>query len=178
VQRDQFSCKRGDARPGFQLLTVAASHRERLGRWSASARLQAQLADAPLVSAEQAVYGGQDSARGYFDGEQAGDLGGALRLELTAPAWAATEGLQLTGWLFHDHAWLRRLYNTAEERAQARLASAGVGLRLSAGELRAELIWARVLRDTTRLQGGVQVPLSGAAAGRRSRWDLNLRQSF
>jgi hemolysin activation/secretion protein len=176
--REQFACKRAEARPGFQLLTLGLSHRERLGRWSASARLQAQWADTPLVSSEQAVYGGQDSARGYYEGEQAGDLGGAVRLELTAPTWAATEGLQLTGWVFHDQAWLRRLYSSAEERAAAQLASAGIGLRLSVGDLRADLVWARVLRDTTRLQGAVQVPVSGEAARRRSRWDLNLRQSF
>lgn len=176
--RDQFVCKRADARPGFQLFTLGLSHRERLAGWTASARLQGQLADAPLMSSEQAVYGGQDSARGYYEGEQAGDLGAALRLELAAPAWAATEGLQVSAWLFHDQAWVRRLYNIAEERADARLASAGVGLRLTAGGLRGELVWARVLRDSTRLQNGVQVPVSGALADRASRWDLNLRQAF
>jgi len=178
TQRDQFACKRSEARPGFYLFTLGLSHRERLGDWTAGARLQAQMADAPLVSSEQVVYGGQDSARGYFEGEQAGDLGGALRLELTAPAWAPTDSLQFTGWAFLDQAWLRRLYNIAEERANVRLASTGVGLRAVRGGLRAELVWARVLQESTRLQNGVQVPVSGAAADRRSRWDLNLRQAF
>lgn len=178
TQREQFACKRAEARPGFQLFTLGLSHRERLGGWTASARLQAQLTDAPLVSPEQAVYGGQDSVRGYYEGEQAGDLGGALRLELTAPAWSASEGLQLSAWVFNDQAWLRRLYNIAEERAEARLASTGLGLRLAAGGLRADLVWARVLRDTTRLKNGAQVPVSGAAADRSSRWDLSVRHSF
>ena len=181
TQREQFACKRPDAKPGFQVFTLTMTHREPLGRWSLLARLQAQAADAPLVSAEQVVYGGQDSVRGYFEGEQAGDLGAALRLELSGPLWQSTGGLEVGGLAFVDAASTRRLFASAQEKANVSLASAGLGLRIntSAG-LQASLTWAQVLRNTTRLNSatGVQAPVSGSDAGRERRWDLNLRQAF
>jgi len=178
--REQFACKRPDAKPGFQILAMTLTHREPLGAWSLLARLQAQAADSPLVSAEQVVYGGQDSARGYYEGEQAGDLGAALRLELSAPSWQAG-GFSVSALAFADAAAVRRLFATAEETANVSLASAGLGVRIgNVSGLQASLTWAQVLRNTTRLNSatGLQVPVSGPEAGREARWDLNLRQAF
>jgi len=179
--RDQFACKRPDAKSGFQVFTTTLTHREPLGRWALVARLQAQIADAPLVSSEQVVYGGQDSVRGYFEGEQAGDLGAALRLELSAPGWQLGAGLNLLALAFVDGAGVKRLFATSAERANATLASAGLGMRVgSTAGLQAALTWAQVLRDTTRLNSatGLQAPVSGREANRQQRVDLNLRQSF
>jgi hemolysin activation/secretion protein len=106
---DQFACKRSTARPGFQVLALSLTHREPLGRWALLAKLQGQLADAPLVPAEQVVYGGQDSVRGYYEGEQAGDAGAAMRLEITAPAWQPMAGLQLRPLGFQDLALVHKL---------------------------------------------------------------------
>ncbi len=180
TQREQFACKRKDSSPGFQVLSLSLSHREPLGRWSLQARLQAQVADQPLVSAEQVVYGGQDSVRGYYEGEQAGDLGAALRLELGTPNWAPADRLTLSGLAFFDSAAVKRLYATSSEVATATLASAGLGLRLGTTfGLQATLTWAKVLRDTTRLgSDGRQQPVTGSKAGRGQRVDLSLRQSF
>ncbi len=183
VPKDQFDCKRAGAQPGFQVITFNLSHQEPLGRWRLLARLQGQLSDAPLVSAEQVVYGGEASVRGYFEGEQAGDIGAALRLELSAPpwvlpapSWARTDTLQLQALLFHDLARLQRLEPLPGEQAKARLASAGLGLRLNGPlGLQAELTWSHVLQATGLTDGAGQRQTTTA---RGQRWDVSLRQSF
>ncbi len=178
--RDQFECKRAQASAGFQVFGLTLTHREPLGRWSLLARLQGQFADTPLVPAEQLVYGGQDSVRGYYEGEQSGDLGAALRVELATPGWAALPRLSLTGLAFVDAAALRRLYALPTEPDNVQLGSAGLGLRVASNfGLSASLSWARILKDTRRSEAsGLQVPLTGADAGRSQRWDFTLRQSF
>jgi hemolysin activation/secretion protein len=160
---DQFGCKRSQASARFQVLGLSLSHQEPLGRWVASVRVQGQFSDAPLVPSEQVVYGGQDSVRGYFEGEESGDLGAALRVELISPAWQPLERLSLRAQTFYDYAALRRLEPLPSEVASKSLASAGFGLKLeSRFGLQAALQWAHVLRDS----------------GRRQRWDLNVRQAF
>lgn len=167
IQSNQFACKRSAAQPGFQVLGLSMSHIEPLGRWLLSARLQAQLADTPLVPSEQVVYGGFDSVRGYDEGEQAGDLGAALRLELGSPAWAASDQLVLRGFAFFDRAVLRRLEPLPSEAASAQLTSAGLGLTMeSSFGLRASLYWAHIL------------PRRGNLNGRKQRWEFSLRQTF
>lgn len=167
VRLEQFACKRAAASPGFQVLGLQLAHREPLGKAWLGARIQAQFADRPLVPAEQVVYGGQDSVRGYQEGEQAGDLGAALRLDLTSPPWLAGDRLSLRGQLFHDRAVVRKLEPLPGERAQARLASVGAGLLVeSAIGLRASLYWARILQAASAGRGG------------GSRWDLSIQQSF
>lgn len=172
---------RGVTPPGFEVYTLTITHREPLGRWSLSGRLQAQLSDEPLVSAEQAVYGGQDSVRGYYEGEQAGDLGAALRLELGTPPWPLPQRASLRALAFYDHAWLARLYALPGEQARAQLASAGLGFRLETGfGLQVSLDWARLLYDSNRYDGSTASlqPVSGSSAARQQRWDFSLRQSF
>lgn len=167
TQRDQFDCKRSGARPDFQVLGLALSHREPLGRWFMTARLQAQITDSPLVPAEQVVYGGQDSVRGYYEGEQAGDLGAAMRLELNSPAWQLADKVAVRALGFYDRAVVRRLEPLPSEVASSKLASAGFGLRLeSVAGLQASLVWARTIAGAASLDG------------RRQRWEFALRQAF
>lgn len=189
VPREQFACKRvtggldqpSAARPGFQYLTLSLSHREPVGGWQLAGKLQAQLGDTPLVPAEQVVYGGRDSVRGYYQGEQAGDLGAAFRLELQPPAWAPIPRWSLQALAFVDTAALRRLYALAGEQASARLASVGLGLRVQGPfGLQAALDWAQLLVDTSRFDSASasQEPLNGRGAGRSQRWQFSLRQGF
>ena len=173
---DQFDCKRSGARPAFQVLGFNAMHTEPLGSWRLMVRLQGQLTDAPLVPAEQLVLGGEDSARGYFEGEQAGDLGAALRLELTAPAWSPHDGVQLQALGFHDVAHLHKLEALPGEVANTRLHSLGLGLRLDTRfGLTAALYWSQVLQATSRAGA---TGLLEAATPRGRRLDLSVRQRF
>jgi hemolysin activation/secretion protein len=184
VPADQFACKRAAASARFQVLGVGAEHREPLAGgsdgWLLELRLQGQVTDTPLPSSEQVVYGGSDSVRGYFEGEQSGDLGLALRAEVWAPRLAVGGGTALRLIAFVDRAQLHRLYALPAEPARVALGSAGLGLRVDTGfGLAATLDWARLLYDTARLDRfGSPEPLSGAAAGRGSRWELSVRQRF
>lgn len=173
---DQFTCKRSTAESDFQTLGLSLAHTEPLGAFSLMARLSGQMAGGPLVPAEQFTAGGTDSVRGYREGEQAGDLGAVLRLELAAPAWQPAEGLRLQPALFLDAAWLHKLEALPGELAHPRLASVGLGLAVQhrAG-LSLGLSWAQVLRATTQV---VSSQLRQTATDRGGRFDAWLRQSF
>lgn len=182
--KDQFSCKRDGASSRFQVMGLSAEFREPLGvsanGWLVLLRLQGQYTDTPLVSSEQVVYGGADSVRGYYEGEQPGDTGAALRAELWTPRWQPATAVSLRALGFVDRASLHKVSTLPGEPASARLASMGFGLRLDSGfGLSANLDWARVLRDTTLLNSsGTNEPLSGPGANRGKRWDLSVRHAF
>ncbi len=168
--KDQFECKRAGATPNFEVMTLKASHREPIYKgWNMYGRLQAHLASGPLVPAEQITAGGADSVRGYFEGEQAGDNGVLVRLELNTPTWAV-DGLRTTALAFFDRAQLTRLDALPGEVKRTQLGSTGFGFRFDGPwGLSATLDWARVLYDT---------PLSGGQVGRGHRVELSVRQSF
>jgi hemolysin activation/secretion protein len=182
-QLDQFACKRAGASPGFQVATLAASHRRPIGAWSVFARVQAQFASGPLVPAEQITLGGIDTVRGYYEGEQAGDAALAGRFEIESPRFApgAPGGrVGLKALVFIDRADLRKREALPGEPQRIHLGSYGLGLRLdSTFGLQARLDWAAVVFDTRRLDSaGAREPVSGEAAGRRHRWELSVRQVF
>jgi hemolysin activation/secretion protein len=173
----QFTCKRAGASADFQVLGLTLQHREPLGRGWLSARLQTQLSASPLVPAEQVVFGGVDSVRGYYEGEQSGDLGAAMRLEGVTPPWASSaQGITVRALSFFDVAILHRLEALPTEPVTTRMASAGLGLRLQAGMgLQASLDWVRILRGTTRLDAN---GLLESLTPRGDKWTFALRQEF
>ncbi len=167
---DQFECKRAASSARFQVVGLSAEHREPLGRgaegWLAVLQLQGQYSDTPLPGSEQVVYGGQDSVRGFLEGEEAGDIGLALRAELWAPRWAVWNGAGVRLLGFIDRAGLRRLYALPSESATATLGSAGFGLRIDSRiGLTASLQWAYAMPQRLR-------------PDQPQRWDLSLRQAF
>jgi len=163
--RDQFDCKRTGARPAFQVLGASLQHREPIGRGHLGLRVQAQFADSPLVSGEQAAYGGVDSVRGYQDGQIAGDLGTSLRLELGAPAWLPLPGWRLQGLAFVDAAYVRRWQPLPGEVLDSHLASTGLGLQVDTPlGMQATLSWARLMVERGGRHG--------------QQFDLALRQRF
>ncbi len=167
---DQFECKRAASSARFQVVGLSAEHREPLTRgvdgWLVLLQAQGQFSDTPLPGSEQVVYGGQDSVRGYLEGEQAGDIGLALRAELWTPRWAWRSDLGLRGLGFVDRAGLRRLYALPSEAVTANLGSLGLALRMDSRiGLGASLQWAWLTPD-------------GSRPGNRQRWDLSVRQSF
>jgi hemolysin activation/secretion protein len=181
---DQFRCKRAASSARFQVLSFSAGHREPLGPgadgWLLEVQAQGQFSDSPLPSSEQVVFGGTDSVRGYYEGEQAGDIGLAVRAELSAPRWKLRDGLSLRLLGFIDRGGLRRLYALPAEDPTVVLGSSGFGLRVDTRfGLSAMLDWAYLQHDTTRLDRfGAPEPLSGAAASRTQRWELAVRQRF
>ena len=146
----EFEEKRFKARANYGYLLGTAQHtRQVFGNAKFVTRLSWQYANAPLISNEQFTAGGATSVRGYLEAERLGDLGGSMSLELYTPSLVKgrrVEDLRLFG--FYDLASLRIVEALPSQDPSFRLASAGVGLRFSGlGGLRAELDWARALRD-------------------------------
>ena len=73
---DQFACKRAGADGSFTTAKLDLRQTLLAGGWGqVSLRAVGQLANAPLVSAEQFVLGGVDTVRGYYDSSALGDGG-------------------------------------------------------------------------------------------------------
>jgi hemolysin activation/secretion protein len=83
---DQFDAKRFKATGSFIHLNADISHTQDLpGGAQLFGKMQAQVADQPLVSSEQFSLGGQDTVRGYLESEVLGDYGIVGTLELRTP---------------------------------------------------------------------------------------------
>ncbi len=71
-------------------------------------KIQGQLADQPLLSAEQFSAGGLDSVRGYLEGEVPGDDAFATSLEFRSPSvisWLGQKSGEWRFYIFGDTAW-------------------------------------------------------------------------
>lgn len=89
---EEFDAKRAYATSNFIHLNADLSHtQDLLGGYQFYAKIQGQVADAPMVSSEQFSLGGFDTVRGYFESETLGDNGVAGTLELRSP--------DIGGWL-------------------------------------------------------------------------------
>lgn len=96
-------------------------------------RLDGQLADNPLVAAEQFAGGGLSSVRGYLQAEAIGDQGFSGGLELRSPSLARYFGGyvdELRVYTFLDGSVVQVLSPLPEQTDFYDLYSAGVGIRL------------------------------------------------
>ena len=121
--------------------------------WRASLRSQIQTTNNPLISGEQIGLGGVGSVRGASERILSGDRGLSVSAELTTPEIA--KGLRLLG--FVDAGWLRNLNTGASSSgkpARDQLASAGLGLRFSAGTLSLAADWGRLITGASAPEGG------------------------
>ncbi|MBQ0928943.1 ShlB/FhaC/HecB family hemolysin secretion/activation protein [Ideonella alba] len=141
--QDQFDCKTQGASGSFGVWRID-------GRWLQpgwfdglwSARLLAQVASGPLVSAEQLTLGGQDNLRGYPDSEVAADHALAASLEWRSSNLAEAIG---TGWtevrplVFADAARGLLAQPGSGQAPRTSLLSVGLGLRMAGAGLEAAL---------------------------------------
>ena len=96
-------------------------------------RLDGQLADNPLVAAEQFAGGGLSSVRGYLQAEAIGDQGLSGGLELRSPSLARFFGGyvdELRVYTFLDGSVVQVLSPLPEQTDFYDLYSAGIGIRL------------------------------------------------
>jgi len=152
---DQFECRRAGARANFAILRGDFSYTRRVLGWEGLLRVDGQASSQPLVSNEQILAGGADSVRGYYEGEAAGDSGWRLRAEVKTPSLFDVEGLSLRGVGFAEGAILSLHDPLPGQTDEFRLASAGLGLRLTAGKgFKLHADWARALRAGPRTANG------------------------
>ena len=97
-------------------------------------KLQGQVADRPLLSAEQSSGGGLGTVRGYYEAEASGDNAAFASLELRSPSLLPARWGE---WRFHgfvDWGWLGSNNPLPEEISQRRLLSYGGGTRFQIGQ--------------------------------------------
>jgi hemolysin activation/secretion protein len=82
----EFDNKRFDANASFTHINLDVAHTQELPEgFQAYVKVQAQVADGPLVSSEQISAGGLDTVRGYLESEVLGDDGVIGNLEFRSP---------------------------------------------------------------------------------------------
>ncbi|MGY3603727.1 MULTISPECIES: ShlB/FhaC/HecB family hemolysin secretion/activation protein [unclassified Bradyrhizobium] len=82
----EFDVKRYYASPSFTHFNVDVAHTQELPEnFQLWGKVQAQVADGPLVSSEQLSAGGLNTVRGYLESEVLGDDGVIGNLELRSP---------------------------------------------------------------------------------------------
>ncbi|MBV8471465.1 MAG: ShlB/FhaC/HecB family hemolysin secretion/activation protein [Burkholderiaceae bacterium] len=152
----QFQAKRIGASASYMTLRLGLQHIEPILGWSLFGRIDSQLATGPLVPTEQMVIGGEDSVRGYLEGERAGDFGLRLSLELRTRSYlpgGSTSDWRLNGLAFVDAARTNILQAVAPQPSSFSLAGTGLGFRLNAPHglsLDVDAAMALVDGDTTK----------------------------
>ncbi|HET8871801.1 MAG TPA: POTRA domain-containing protein [Aquabacterium sp.] len=174
---DQFECKRAGSSPDFMVWKAGLGLQTAIwGKWQINAKVDAQLASGPLASGEQYALGGIDTIRGYYEYEQAGDMGWSSRIEIITPPWAPFGDWRTSGLMFYDRGFLQTKEPAASQHAHVHMASTGLGWRAENGHgLQWSLNVALPLIETDRAaqSGGFDV-----ASKRLVHWDLVLRQAF
>ena len=114
----------------------ASNDRSLGGQFRLRSRLSAQLASRPLINLEQAVAGGYDSVRGYFEAEQIGDKSLRVSLEASYAMKTTASWLKRAEWVaFVDTARLEVISPAVGQIDRSYLASTGLGARLRFGNV-------------------------------------------
>ena len=141
------------------------------GGWLFGLRGQLQYSNDALISGEQFGLGGASSVRGTGERPISGDRGLFASLEVTSPD--VMPGLKVIG--FVDAGWLRNtVANTTNKPSADQLASVGLGLRYSAGNLGLSAEWGRVVSGSVLANS----PNSTAPKGGDTKVHLNLSARF
>ena len=156
---DQFACKRSGADGSFTIVKADLRQTLLAGAWGQlSLRTVGQLANEPLVSAEQFVLGGADTVRGYYDSSALGDGGllGSLEwrrdiaplLRHAAGEAASTNLREMTLLAFFDGGRVYTQKALPGTPGHQTLGSVGLGLRFqTATGLSLSLDLARAFKD-------------------------------
>lgn len=141
------------------------------GGWLWALKGQMQHSGDALISGEQFGLGGASSVRGTGERPISADRGLLASLEITTPPVAP--GLRFAG--FVDAGWLRNNNPNATNKPPSdQLASAGLGLRYSAGNLGISAEWARIVTGSVL----ANTPNSTAPRAGDSKFHLSLTARF
>ena len=131
-KKGSVDLSREGGRMEFTRLSLNASRLQRLNdNWSFLTNFTSQFASAKLLASEEFGVGGERCVRGYDPSEVTGDQGYCLLVEMRYGLNIDTTGYQLYG--FYDTGEVRRKLAGSLGKT-ARLASAGLGIRLNYGE--------------------------------------------
>jgi hemolysin activation/secretion protein len=164
---EEFAKRRIGASSDFGVLKFDGSNDRSLGgQFRLRSRLAAQVASRPLINLEQAVAGGYETVRGYFEAEQIGDK--SLRASLEAGYLMKTTGswLKRAEWIaFVDTARLEVISPAVGQIDRFYLASTGIGTRLRFGN-----IW--------QFASDIAYPLRSVGQTQKGDWRLLARMIY
>ena len=155
----EFENNRYLAKPNYTYLRVNGTAEQTL-LWGTrlSLRLSSQYTTEPLISNEQFAIGGVDSARGYLEAQELGDMGVSGSLELRSPALGSIFGSrpqQAYLFVFGDAAVIGVIDALPQQEGRLHLGSWGVGFRVaSLSGFDAALDWAYPLVNTADVRAG------------------------
>jgi hemolysin activation/secretion protein len=155
----EFANKRSFAKPNYAYLRADLKHTQQLpSDWSLQTRLSGQLANEPLISAEQFTIGGVDSVRGYLESNALGDNGISGTLELRTPQfkkYIKDYIKDLYAFTFVDAGRVSIYDPLPNQTKSSDLLSVGLGLKLKATKgLFTDLDYAHALRDSGEVKSG------------------------
>ncbi len=155
---DHFAAVRPGANPHYTVLRLNGSLVSPLGdALELNLRGAGQWTSNALVPGEQFGVGGMASVRGYEERELTGDRGAFLSIEAAGPPWSLPRALgQWNALAFVDGGWVSNRLGTPCQGTDTncRITGAGVGARLSAGNLQARLDIASALDTGPQTERG------------------------
>lgn len=163
-KEEQFAYKRYLAQPNYVYLRSELKHTQKLlYDWSLQAKLGAQVANGPLISAEQFAMGGVDTVRGYLESSALGDNGVMTSLELRTPPlkkfiksdFVKVSFKELYAFSFVDAAKVSIYDPLPSQNKTSDLLSVGLGIKLKATNgIFTNLDYAHTLRDAGEVKSG------------------------
>jgi len=155
----EFADKRYLARPNYAYIRADLKHTQKLPfEWSLQARLSGQVANDPLISAEQFTIGGVDSVRGYLESSELGDNGLFTSLELRTPQFKKYFKdyiKDLYAFTFVDAGHVKIYDPLPGQDKSGDLLSVGLGVKLKATKgVYTNLDYAHALRDSGEVESG------------------------
>jgi hemolysin activation/secretion protein len=159
-EEKEFAGKRFNAKPNYAYLKADLKHIQKLPNdWSIQASLNGQVANEPLISAEQFTIGGVDSVRGYLESSALGDEGVSGTLELRTPPlikYIKTDIFnEFYAYGFIDAGYVSIYDALPNQDKNSDLFSAGLGVKLKAAKgFYTNLDYAHALRDSVDVKSG------------------------
>ena len=159
-KEQEFADKRFLAQPNYAYIRADLKHTQKLPLdWSLQARLSGQVANDPLISAEQFTIGGVDSVRGYLESAALGDNGVSGTLELRTPPlmkYIKTDLFkEFYVYSFIDAGYVSIYDPLPKQDKSSDLMSVGLGVKLKATKgIFTNLDYAHALRDSGDVKSG------------------------
>ena len=159
-KEQEFADKRFLAQPNYAYIRADLKHTQKLPLdWSLQARLSGQVANDPLISAEQFTIGGVDSVRGYLESSALGDNGVSGTLELRTPPlmkYIKTDLFkEFYAYSFIDAGYVSIYDPLPKQDKSSDLMSVGLGVKLKATKgIFTNLDYAHALRDSGDIKSG------------------------